>query len=145
MDTLKICISWIIACLCQCFKSCLHQCAYTTAENCLLSKKICLCLCSESGLKYACSCAADCKGISKGFIKGFACCILINRNQTGNAFSSLIFTSYGMPRSLRRYHSDIHILRRYNLSKMNIKAVCKHQHISFFQIGFNIFLIHSSL
>src|SRR5699024_11299639 len=47
VDTLEVSVSRIISGLNQCLKTCLHQSADTAAENCLLAKEVCLCLCTE--------------------------------------------------------------------------------------------------
>ena len=145
MDTFEVSISRIISSFHQCLKACLHQCAYTAAKYCLLAEQVCLCLCPEGRLQYACPCSADTCRISKRFIQCLSGRILLYRNQTGNALSNLIFTSHRMSRSLRSDHGHIHVLRRYDLSEMNIESVGKHEHVPFFQIRLNVLLVHGSL
>ena len=145
MDTLKVCISWIVSRFTQCPESCLHQCAYTTAKYCLLSEKVCLCLCSEICLQKSCSCSTDRKTICKCTIQCFSCVILLYCYQTRSSLTSLIFTSYCMSRCFWRDHRNIYICRRYDLSEMDRKTMCKHQHVSFFQVRLNIIFIHCSL
>ena len=41
MDTLEVCVSWVVSSLAQSLKSSLHQGAYTAAENCLLTEQVC--------------------------------------------------------------------------------------------------------
>ena len=145
MNTLKICISCIISRFYQCFESCLHQCAYTAAKNCLLTEQIRFCFRTECSFQHPCPGTADSQRIGKSHIKGFACSILMNRHETGNPFSCLIFAPYSMARPFGCNHGHIYILRRNDLSKVNIKSMGKHKHISRFQVGFNGLLIHLCL
>ena len=145
MDTFKICISWVISSFNQSLETCLHQCTYATTENCLFTEKVCFCLCSECSLQHTCSCSADCQCVSQCDLQSFACSILMNSYQTRNTFTSLIFASYCVSWSLRCDHSNIYICRWYDTSEMNIETVSKHQHVSFFQIRFDIFFVKSCL
>ncbi len=69
----------------------------------------------------------------------------MDSHQTGNSLACLIFTSHGMSRSLRRNHGHIHVCGGNNLSEMNIEAMGEHQHISLFQVRFDVLLVHGSL
>ena len=130
MDTLKVCVSLIIACLNKCLKSSLHKRTYTAAENCLLTKEICLCLCSEGCLKDTCSCTTDSECISECKVKSLTCCILMYGNKTRNTLTCLILTSYCMARSLRSYHCYINALRWNNLSEMDVETMSEHKHVA---------------
>ena len=145
MDTLKVCVSRIITCLAESFKACLHQRAYTAAENCLLAKKVCFCFCTESCFQNTGSCSADSESIGKRHIKSFSCGILLNSYQTRNTLAGLILASYRMTRSFWSDHRNVYILRRHNTSIMDIESMSKHQHIAFLKIRLNIVFVKSSL
>ena len=66
-------------------------------------------------------------------------------DQTRNPFSCLILTAYCMSRSLRRDHSNVHVCRRNDLVKVNVKPMSKHQHITCLKVWLNGFLIQCSL
>lgn len=132
MDTLKVCISWIVSAA-QCLESCLHQCAYT-AKPC--RRKVCLCLFLKSVSRSPALAPPIARPYAKCTIQCFSCVILLYCYQT-------------------RHPPDIHFLlyvgafgaiianiicRRYDLSEMDRKTMCKHQHVSFFRFGFNIIL-----
>src|SRR5699024_1868609 len=59
MDTLKVCVSRVVSGFHQRLITSLHQSAHAAAENRLLTEQVCFCLCTESSLQHACSCAAD--------------------------------------------------------------------------------------
>ena len=141
MDTFKVSISRIISGFYQSFKSSLHQGTYTTAKNCLFSKKVCFCFYTEGCFQKTCSCSADCKSISQCQFFCFSCSILFYSYQTRSSLASLIFTSYGMTWSLWCNHGNIHIFWWFNTSKVDVEAMGKHQHISFFQVWFDGFFV----
>ena len=141
MNTLKICISRIVSRFYKCLKACLHKSAHTAAKNRLFAEKVCLCLCTECSLEDTGSCSSDRKTICESFIKSFSCIILLYSYKARSSFSNLILASYSMSRSFRSDHCHIYVRRRNDLSEMNVKAVCKHQHITFFKIRLNIVFI----
>ena len=145
VNTLKICISRIIACFGQSLITRLHQCAYTAAQHCLLAEQVGLGLGTESSLQNACPCTADRQCISQSHLQRFSGRILMNRYQTRYTFARLILTSYSMPGSFRSDHGNIYVLRRHDLIEMNVKAMGKHEHVAFFQIRLNILFVHGSL
>ena len=145
MDTFEVCISRIISSFTQCLESCLHQCTYTTAENCLLTKEVCLCFCTVSCLQQTCSCSTDSKTISQCFVPCFSGVILLYSDQTWCSFSCLVLASYSMSRSFWSDHSYINICRRFDASEMNVETMCEHQHIAFIQVWFNVFFVHICL
>ena len=145
MDTLKICVSGIIACFHKSLKACLHEGAYTAAKHCLLSEKISLSLSLEGGLKKTCSCAAYPETISKCLVPGLSRSILLYRYEAGGSLSGLIFAPYRMTGSLGCYHGNIHILRGNYELVVDIEAMGEHEHISCFKIRLDIGLVHISL
>lgn len=58
MDTFKVSIFRSVSCLYQSFKSGFHKSSYTTAENSLLTEKVCFCLYFKGRFQNTCSCAA---------------------------------------------------------------------------------------
>ena len=145
MNTLKVCISRIISCLAQSLKTSLHQCTYATAQNCLLTEQIRLCLRAESCLENTGSGSTNCQCICQCLLLSFSGCILMYSNQTWYSFSCLILTSYGMTRSLWSNHRNIDICRWNNLIKVNVETMSKHQHVTCFKIRLNRLLIKSGL
>ena len=145
MDTLKVCISWVITSFYQSFKTSLHQCTNTTAKNSLLTKEVSLCLCTESCLQNAGSCTTNCKGVSKCKLQSFSCCILMYCYQTRNTFSCLILAAYRMSRSFWCNHRYINVSRWNNLVKVNIETMSKHKHIACFQVWLNGLFVHFCL
>ena len=145
MDTLEICISFIISSFAKCFETSLHQCTNTTAKNCLLTKQICLCLCTECGLKNTGSCSTDCQRICQCDILSFSCSILLNSHKTRNTFSCLILAAYSMSRSLRSHHRNVYIFWWYDLSKVNVETMSEHQHVSSFQVWRDRLFVQFSL
>ena len=145
MDTLKVSVLRCISCFYQCLEAGFHQCAYTAAENCLLAEQVGLSLNFESSLQNTCSCSAQCCSVSQCSVFCFSCVILLYSYQTRNTFSYLILASYCMTRSLRSDHGNVNVSRRFDLSEMDSKAVCEHEHITFFQVRLNIFFVHSCL
>ena len=141
MDTFKVSVSGIISGFHQCFKACLHQCAYTAAEYCLLSEQVGFRLGTEGSFQHACSGAADTQRISQRHILCLSCKVLLYRYQTGNTLAFLIFAAYRMSRSFGSDHGNIHIGRRYDTSEMDVETMCKHQHIALFQIRRNVLFI----
>ena len=110
-------------------------------ETTFRTEKVCLCLCTECSLEDTGSCSSDRKTICESFIKSFSCIILLYSYKARSSFSNLILASYSMSRSFRSDHCHIYVRRRNDLSEMNVKAVCKHQHITFFKIRLNIVFI----
>ena len=145
MDTFEICISWVISGFAKCFETSLHKCNNTTTENCLLSEKVCFCLCTECSFKKTSSCSTNCKSISKCFVKCFSCIILLYSYQTRSSFSSLIFASYCMSRCFWCNHSNIDIFWWNDTSKMNVETMSKHQHVAFFKVRLDIFFVKFGL
>ena len=145
MDALEVSISRIISCFCQCLEACLHQCAYTATENCLLTEEVCLCLDTECGLKKTCTSTTDTCTVSQCQILCMTGSILIYSDQTRCTLACLILGTYGMTRSLRSDHGYIHILRRDDLVEMDIEAVSEHQHISCLKVRLDVLLVKSSL
>src|SRR5699024_2243931 len=141
MDALEVCISRIISRLNQRLESCLHQRTYTAAENSLLTKEVCLGLCTECSLQDTCSRSADGKSVCQRLVKRFACVVLMYSHQTRRSFACLILASYSMARSLRSDHRNVYILRRYDLSEMDIESVSEHQHVALFQVRLDVILI----
>ena len=141
MNTLKISVLRRISCFNQSLKSCFHQRTNTAAKYGLLTEQVCLCLYFESGLQNSCSRATQSTCISQRFVFCFSCIVLFNSNQTRGSSSNLILASHCMAWCFWRDHCDIHILRRFDLSKMNGKAMREHQHIALFQIWFNGFFV----
>ena len=145
MDTLKVCVSWVITSFTKCFKTSLHQCANTTAENCLLTEEVCFCFCSECCLKNTCSCSADTKCICKSDILCVACCVLLNCDKARCTLTSLILRTYCVTRSLRCDHDNIDILWWYDAAKVNVKAVCECKSLTLCEVWLDRFLIKCSL
>ena len=145
MDALEVCISRIVACLDQCLEACLHQSGNAAAEDCLLTEEVCLCLNTECGLKKAGSCAADAEAVCHSQIFCLAGIILFNCDQARCASASQILTSYSVSRCLRCDHCYIYKLRRNNLFEMDVKSMCKHQHVAFLEVRKDIVLVKCSL
>ena len=74
-----------------------------------------------------------------------SCCILFNSNQAWCSFSFQVFRTNCMSWSLRSNHCNINILWWNDTSKMNIESMRKHQHVTWFQVWLDIFLIHVCL
>ena len=145
MDTLKVSVSWVITSLAKNFETSLHQCTNTTAKNCLLTKQVCLCLCTECSLQNTSSCSADSQCICQCQIQCFACSILLNSYQTWNTFSCLILASYSMSWSFWCDHSNVNVLWWVDASKVNVETMSEHQHIALFQIWLDGLFVHSCL
>ena len=141
VDTLKVCISGIVASLNQRLKACLHQCTYAAAQHSLLAKQIGLCLSAEGCLKHTGSCSADAERICQCQILSLSGSVLLYSDQTGHTFALLILASYGMSGSLGRDHGNVNVCGGNDTAEVNIEAMCKHQHISGFQIRLNVILI----
>ena len=145
MDTLEVSVSRIISRLNKCLKTCLHQRAYAAAEDCLLTEEIRLRLGTEGRLQNASSCAADSQRVCQSLILCLAGSVLMNGYQTGNTLARLILASYRVAWTLGCNHGHVHILRRHDTAKVDIEAMCEHQHVACFQIRFDVLLIHSCL
>ena len=89
--------------------------------------------------------AADAKTISQCAVKCFACVILLYCYQTRCTLTSLILTSYSVTRCLRSDHGYIDILRRFDASEVDVKAMSEHKHVALFQIWLDVFLVHICL
>ena len=145
MNTLKVCISGIVACLDKNLETGLHKLADTAAENGLLTEEVCLGLCLKGGPENSGPCSADTKGVCKSYILCFSAVILLNSYKTGNTLSCLILAPYSMSGALGSYHDHVHICGRNDEFISDIESMGKHKHISGFQIGLDAFLIHFSL
>ena len=145
MDTLEVSISRVITSLTQSLETSLHQSANTAAKNCLLTEEVCLSLGTECSLQKTSSSAANAKTISQCAVKCLACVILLYCYQARCTFTSLILTSYSVTRCLRSDHGYIDILRRFDASEVDVKAMSEHKHIALFQVWLDVFLVHICL
>ena len=67
--------------------------------------------------------------------------ILLYSYQTRRSLACLILASYGVSRSLRSDHRNVNICRRHDLSKVDIKAVSKHEHVALLKVRLDVILI----
>ena len=141
MDTLKVCISWVIACLNESFKACLHKCANTATKNCLLTEEVSFSFCTEGCFKNACSCSTDTESICKTDVKSIACCVLMDSDKTRNTLTYLILGANCVTRTLRSNHDYIYILWWLNASEMNVEAVCECESLALCEVWLDAFLV----
>lgn len=94
MNTFKIRISGVVTRLYKRLIACLHKSTDTAAENRLLTEKIGFRLCTECSFQNSGSCSANAERICQTNIPCVACSVLLNGDQTRNAFAGLVFTSY---------------------------------------------------
>ena len=145
MDTFKVCIFCRISRFNKSFKSSLHQCRYTAAENCLFTEEVCLCLDLECTCQKTCSCTSDCCTISKRQIQCSSGCILLYTYESRNALSVYICTSYCVARCFWSDHGYVHACRWFDLSKVDCESMSEHQHLTFCQIWLDVFFVHVGL
>ncbi len=85
MKALEIGHLWRIAAFDQCFKACLDQLDDTAAEHSLLTEQVGFGFFFERGFNHASACVADGLGVRQGHVFGGACCILMDRDEAGQA------------------------------------------------------------
>ena len=145
MDTLKVSVSRIVACLNKSFKACLHKSAYAAAENCLLAEEVSFSLGAECGFKNTCTSAADTESICKTDIPCVACCVLLNSDKARNTLACLILGANGVTGSLGSDHDNVYILGRLDASEMNVKAVSESKSLALGEVRLNALLVKSGL
>ena len=145
MDTLKVCILRLVACLYQCVEAGLHKSGHAAAENCLLAEKICFCFFLKCCLKDTASCSADACCISLSDLHGVSAGILLNGNKTRNSLSCYILGTNGMSRALRSDHNNVNSCRRDDLFEVDIKAVGKAESLSVCDVILNVVSVKSCL
>ena len=145
MDALEICVSRIIARLNQRIETCLHQCANTAAEDSLLTEEIGLGLDAIGRLQQTRSRTADCRAVCKSLLQCLARCILLHRNQHRNALAIQELAANRVTRCLRSDHRDIDELRRCDEAKVNVKAMCEHEHVALVEVRLDVLLVHIRL
>src|SRR6185437_3836960 len=99
--------------------------AQAAAENHLLAEKVRLGFLGKSGLHHARTRAADAVRVGKRAIESLAGCVLVDRDDAGNALARLELPTHERTGSLRSDHCNVDVGGGNDLAVMNIEAVRK--------------------
>ncbi len=125
MKTFKVGHLRLISSLHEGFKARLYKSCYSTTENHLFAKEVCLCLLFKRCLYHSSPCSSYGFCISQSFIPACSSGILINGHKGWNTLSFLVHPSYQMSWSLWSYHKNVHIPWRNYLLEVYVKTVGK--------------------
>src|SRR5690625_4727266 len=142
VQALKIRHLGCITCLNQCVKAGPNQLYRAPAQYGLLTKEVRLSFLAESGLDNAGTSAAIGAGIRHANITSGTGIILVNGNQMRYATALGVGAAHGVARSLGGYHNHIHIITRYYLPIVHIKAVGESQGSALLHVTLDVIPIH---
>ena len=145
VDTFKVCVSGVVTCFYKRFKTCLHQGANTAAKYSLFTEKVGFRFRTEVGFQNTCSCAADTCRVCKTDFPSVARSVLFHCDKARYAFTCLIFTTYRMARAFGCDHDNVYVLRGFDATEVNVKAVRKCKRLTFRKVGFDAFFVQFCL